>query len=245
MFRYNEETGKYVLKGTEQLSGEYLRFELTSHVTSIIILTVALLILFFLINRRIRKADPLDEPKGLLFLAMLFYTIIDNFTQSIVGKSEKLKGVSSYVGLIVLYLFLANTIGLFGFTPPTSSLNVTVCFGLMTFLVIKYYGLKTKGIGHITGLFQPIFLTPVNLMGEISLPFSLSMRLFGNILSGVTIMTIIYTLILSVSQIIGMFAGFTIIIPLMHGYFDIFSGAIQTLLFTLISTVYIANATAD
>lgn len=245
MFKYNDETGKYVLKGTERLSGEYLRFELTPHVTSIIVLTITLLILFFLINRRIKKTDPLDEPKGLLFLAMLFFTIIEDFTKGIVGNNKKLKGVSTYVGFIILYLFLANTFGLLGFTPPTSSLNVTVSFGLTTFFVIKYYGLKTKGLGHITGIFQPIFLTPVNIMGEISLPFSLSIRLFGNILSGVTIMTMIYTLILSISEFIGMFAGFTIIIPLLHGYFDIFSGAIQTLLFTLISTVYIANATID
>lgn len=240
MFKYNEETGKYVLKGTEHLAGEFLSFDLTPHVTSIVILTIGLLILFYVINRKIKKADPLGEPKGLLLLTTIFVTSIEDFTVGIVG--EKLRSVAPYIGFVVLYLILANTIGLFGFTPPTSSISVTLTFGLATFFVIKYYGIKTQGMGHITGIFQPAFLAPVNLMGEIALPFSLSVRLFGNILSGVTIMTVVYTLVASVSKILGIFTGFSIVVPLMHAYFDIFSGLIQTLVFILISTVYIANA---
>lgn len=243
MFKYNEESGKYVLKGTEKLAGEFLSFELTPQVTSIIVLTISLLILFYIINRKIKKADPLGEPKGLVLLASIFVTGIENFTVNIVG--EKLKSVAPYIGFVVLYLILANTIGLFGFSPPTSSISVTLTFGLGTFFVIKYYGLKTQGIGHLTGIFQPVYLAPVNIMGEIALPFSLSVRLFGNILSGVIIMTIVYTAIGAIGEIVGMFAGFSIVIPLMHGYFDIFSGLIQTLVFTLITTVYISNVAED
>lgn len=243
MFKFNESTGNYYLKGTEKIKGELLSFDLTPHVTSIIVITILLIILFIIINRKIRKADPLEEPRGILLLTGMFVESIDNFTINLVG--EKIKSVSPYIGFLAIYLFSANAIGLLGFTPPTSSISVTLTFGLSTFFLIKYYGLKTGGIGHITGMFKPIFLAPINIIGDIALPFSLSIRLFGNILSGMVIMTLIYTTIGALFQYSVLLTGFTAIVPLMHIYFDMFSGFIQTLVFILISLVYISNATAD
>ena len=106
-----------------------------------------MLIVFVIINRKIRKADPLGEPKGIILLLMIFVEMIDNFTINLVGN--KAKGLSTYVGFLAVYLFSANAIGLLGFTPPTSSISVTLTFGLTTFLLIRYYGIKTNGFGQL------------------------------------------------------------------------------------------------
>lgn len=240
MFVYDENTGSYYLKGTEHLQSDLLSFKLTPQVISIIVLTILLLIVFVIINRKIRKADPLGEPKGIILLLMIFVEMIDNFTINLVGN--KAKGLSTYVGFLAVYLFSANAIGLLGFTPPTSSISVTLTFGLTTFLLIRYYGIKTNGFGHIKSLFQPILLTPINIIGEVALPFSLSIRLFGNILSGLVMLTLVYTAIGALFQYSVILSGFTFIVPMMHIYFDLFSGFIQTLVFILISVVYISSA---
>lgn len=231
----------YILDKAEIWTNSLLNWEVTSHVTSIAVITVGLLVLFFIINRKIIKADPHEKPKGLLLLTEMFVTMIDNFTIGMVGK--KLKHLSPYIGFLAIYLFTANTIGLLGFTPPTSSLSVTFTFGLTTFFMIRYYGVKFKGKEHFTDLFKPILLTPINIVGELALPISLSVRLFGNILSGLVIMTLIYTGFSLLSPVVELLTGFTIIVPLMHIYFDLFSGVIQTLVFILLSTVFLSNAT--
>ena len=70
---------------------------------------------------------------------------------------------------------------------------------------------------------------PINLIGEIALPFSLSLRLFGNVLSGTVIMSLIYTLL----------AKFAYGWPgILHIYFDVFSGAIQTYVFCMLTMAF-------
>lgn len=226
---------------TNILAKDLINWNVTSHVVSIIILTIGLLILFFFINRKLKKADPLKKPKGILLLTEMLVTMIDNFTVDMLG--EKLKRVSPYIGFLAIYLFAANTIGLFGFTPPTSSISVTFTFGLTTFFMIRYYGVKFKGKEHFTDLFKPILLTPINIVGELALPISLSMRLFGNILSGVVVMSLVYTALGLLSPILELLTGFTFVVPLMHIYFDLFSGFIQTFVFILLSSVFLSNAT--
>ena len=76
------------------------------------------------------------------------------------------------------------------------------------------------------------FLFPINLIGEIATPFSLSLRLFGNVLSGTVMMSLIYTLLAKFA--IG-WPGF------LHIYFDVFSGAIQTYVFCMLTMVYVTD----
>ena len=243
MFRFNEEIGRYVLKGSERWQSDLVRWDISPHIISIGIITVFLLILFVIINLKIKKADPLEKPKGILFLTEMFVTMIDNFTVGMVG--DKLKSLSPYIGFLAIYLLLANTIGLLGFTPPTSSISVTFTFGLTTFLLIRFYGIKLKGRAHFTDMMRPILLAPINIIGELALPISLSVRIFGNILSGLVVMTLIYTSMGLLSPYIELLTGVTFLVPLLHIYFDLFAGAIQTLVFILLSTVYLSNAVLD
>ena len=77
---------------------------------------------------------------------------------------------------------------------------------------------------------------PINLISEIAVPISLSLRLFANVLSGTVMMALIYGLL-------GVIA--TAWPAALHVYFDLFSGAIQTYVFCMLTMTYIANARGD
>ncbi len=226
---------------------------LVPHVISIIIIVIFLLSLMVIINRKIKKTDPLAKPQGLLLFVEILVTMIDNFTVDLLG--EKLKSFAPYLGYLAIYLFTANIFGLLGFTPPpTANLTVTLTFGITTFFLIRYYGIKFNGWGHFKSLFEPVLLAPINIIGELAIPFSLSLRLFGNILSGVIIMALIYGgLGLGFNAFIAwafhanvgfgeIFAPFLGFVPLLHIYFDLFAGLIQTFVFILLTSVFISNA---
>ena len=138
-----------------------------------------------------------------------------------------------YIGSIFIFIFISNISGLFGLRPPTADYGVTLPLGLITFGIIQYNNIKYNKVGAFTGLFQPLpFLFPINLIGEIAVPFSLSLRLFGNVLSGTVMMSLIYSLL---SRIAIGWTGF------LHIYFDVFSGAIQTYVFCMLTMVFVSD----
>jgi F-type H+-transporting ATPase subunit a len=101
---------------------------------------------------------------------------------------------------------------------------------LITFNKFKYQ--KVKGV--IKGLCDPWPIwAPINIIGDIAVPISLSLRLFANVLSGTVMMALIYGLL-------GFIA--TAWPAALHVYFDLFSGAIQTYVFCMLTMTYINNA---
>ena len=86
-------------------------------------------------------------------------------------------------------------------------------------------------------LFEPIpLLFPINLIGEIAVPISLSLRVFGNVLAGTVIMALLYGLL---SKVAFVWPG------ALHAYFDVFSGAIQSYVFCMLTMVFIGNKIPD
>ncbi len=244
MFKLNDEGLFLKLGGNE--------FEIVPHVISIIVITLVLVILAGVVKTKIKKADPLEKPKGIVLLTEMFVTGINNFLKGIVG--DKMKGLAPYIGFLAVYLLIANTIGLLGLVPPTSNLTVTGTLGIITFLIIQYNGVRFHGLKkRIKSWAEPfIFMFPINVIGELALPVSLSFRLFGNILGGAIIMTILYGAIgagftsligltgLNIGQFGELFASpFTTVF---HLYFDLFAGLIQTFIFVLLTTIFISLA---
>lgn len=161
---------------------------------------------------------------------------IDNLTESTMGK-DKMK-FAPYMLALFMFLGLANLAGLIGARPPTADLNVTIALALMTFFMTQGFGLAAKGLGgYLKGYIEPLpLLLPINIIGELANPVSLSFRLFGNMLGGVIIMSLLY------SALTGfIFIALAIPIPL-HFYFDIFSGLLQSFIFVMLSMVFISMA---
>ena len=207
----------------------------TTHV-GLLIVTVFLIILMLIGHRKIVKADPMAKPKGLQNVLEIFVETIDNLVESIMGKNGR--RFRNWICAIFMFILFCNISGLFGLRPPTADYGVTLPLGLITFLLIQINGLRAKKMQHVTNLFKPNpILFPINLIGEVAVPLSLSLRLFGNIMSGTILMGLIYGLLPK---------ALTIGIPsVIHVYCDIFSGAIQTYVFCMLTKVYINDKIAD
>ncbi len=216
-----------------------LRYELfghelwitTTHI-SLLIVMIAIIAFAVIANVAIKKADPYKVPgKFINFIEYLVETI-DNLTKANMGEKHGLK-FSNYIGTLLFFILLANISGLFGLRSPTADFGVTLALALVTFVLIHYNGFKYQKSAHITNLFKPILLTPINIIGEIATPISLSLRLFGNVLSGTVMLGLVYGLLPK---------AILLLVPApLHGYFDVFSGAIQTYVFCMLTMVFIAN----
>lgn len=209
---------------------------LSPSIRATIFITIVLVIALLIISKKLDKYKYTDTPKGIIIILEWVIGGINEMCKGIVGKNYR--KLAPYITTLAIFLFIANISGLLGLTPPTASVSVTLGLGIITFSLIQFTSVKSSGIfGYFKGFLDPnpIFL-PINLIGEISTPISLGLRLFGNILSGSVIMGLVYS-------VLGYAAIF--VAPALHCYFDIFSGFIQTLVFCTLTTVFIAGKMPD
>ena len=134
-------------------------------------------------------------------------------------------------------------IGLLGFKSPTTDVDTTLAWALMTVFLIYYQGMKAKGLRYWKGLLEPVhLLLTLNIVSEFATPISLTFRPFGNILGGTVIMGLLYQLLAFISTFTIPFLQLVIPVPL-HLYFDLFSGCLQAFIFVMLTMVFISNAT--
>ncbi len=204
----------------------------TTHV-SLFIICLALIIFALVVRLKLKDTD--GQPGALQNAAELIVEMLDGMVHSSMGK----KGLPyrNYLGTLFAFLLISNLSGLLGLRPPTADYGVTLGLGLITFFIIQINNVRYNKFGAFTELFKPLpFLFPINLIGEIATPISLSLRLFGNVLAGTVIMALIYGLL---SQVAFFWPG------VLHVYFDIFSGAIQAYVFCMLTMVFIQNKIPD
>lgn len=215
-----------------EIDGE--KIYLTQSILSTWIVMGVLILIAVIVRIRIHSFKSI--PRGFQNVVEAVVEVIENFTRSTMGKETVF--FSGYFLSIFAFIILSNYSSLVGLRPPTSDLATTLALALMTFLLIHTSGFKTKRLKYLKSFLEPIPLfLPLNLIGEIAKPVSLAFRLFGNILSGVIIMGLIYTMLP---------IALRFILPdVLHLYFDVFVGALQAFIFTVLSMTYIAQATSD
>ena len=205
----------------------------TSHVC--ILIVMLLLLTFALIaNRKIKHAT--EVPDTFQCIIELIVEKLDGMVENAMGHNAKY--FANYIGTIFCFIFLSNISGLLGLRPPTADYGTTLALALITFGIITFQKFKHQHVsGFLKGLCDPWPIwAPINLIGDIAVPVSLSLRLFANILSGVVIEALVYTLLAKVA----------IIWPAaLHVYFDLFSGAIQTYVFCMLTMTYVNQAIED
>ncbi len=209
----------------------------TTHV-AMIITTVVLLGFFIAANISIRRAmaSDLTSPGPFLNIVELIVEKLDGISAG--GMGEHASKFRNYIGTLFIFILFNNISGIFGLRAPTADYGVTLCLGVITFCLIHYNGIKKNKFGHFTALFKPIpVLFPINFIGEVATPLSLSLRLFGNVMSGTVMLGLWYGM---------MPLLFTLGIPAaLHCYFDLFSGAIQAYVFCMLTMVYIEDKIGD
>ena len=205
----------------------------TTHIC-LLIVVLALIGIAFAISRVMKKAT--EVPGTAQNAAEIIVDLLDGVVKGGMGKSAY--KFMNYIGTMFIFILICNISGLFGLRPPTADYGVTLPLGLITFVLIHFNKFKHQKVsGVIKGLCDPWPIwAPINIIGDIAVPISLSLRLFANVLSGTVMMALVYGL-LSVIAI-----GWPAVL---HVYFDLFSGAIQTYVFCMLTMTYISDAIGD
>ena len=208
----------------------------TTHVCTLIVMLI-LVIFAICANRVIKKAQVMDTPGTFQNIAELIVEMLDGMVTAVMGKNA-IK-FANYISTIFLFILLSNISGLLGLRPPTADYGVTCPMGLITFCLIFVNKLKHQKLsGFLKGLCDPWPIwAPINIIGDVAVPISLSLRLFANVLSGTVMMALYYGL-LPIFVKIGIPSA-------LHVYFDLFSGAIQAYVFCMLTMTYITDAIGD
>ncbi|MDR0601640.1 MAG: F0F1 ATP synthase subunit A [Treponema sp.] len=205
------------------------------------IVMAILIVSSLLLTRRLREV-----PRGAQIFLEAGVEFLNNFSREHFGHRAKIYG--PYIGTVFLFLLVANIIPAaspmsvsalgaeppFVIKPPARDINFTAALALLSILLVFFGGLRARGIGGwARNLLKPVpMMLPFNLLEYIIRPLSLCLRLFGNILGGFVIMLLI-EIALPVPVVAPAFLSI---------YFDFFDGLIQAVIFTFLTTLFIAEA---
>ncbi len=167
---------------------------------------------------------------------------INNLVSDTMGKG--CERFAPYIGSLFTFSILGSLISLLGLRSVTADFSVVLTWALITFVWVHATKLRTNGLwGYLKGYASPVFvMLPMNVLSEVSLPVSMSIRHFGNIASGMIISSLVYFALTSITKAIGV-AFMTIGIPaVLSLYFDLFSSFMQAFIFIMLTMVNVANA---
>lgn len=207
---------------------EYLQ-SLPGQIKSTICITIILCIVFIFLGLKIKKLDPLAKTPIWMVPFQAIVQIINNFTKQNMGVRWKL--FAPYFLTLAIFLFVANTASIWGITSPTNYIIVNAALAFVSFLIIQVSGIISNGFGgYLKGFLSPTpVMLPINIISEFTLPLSLTLRLFGNILSSSVMST----------MIVGLLGYWAIpVMPVVNGIFDIGFGLIQTLIFVVLTIIF-------
>lgn len=163
----------------------------------------------------------------------LFVTTIDGQVRETMNRDPG--PFRALIGTIFVFVLVANWSGLIpGIEPPTAHLETDAALALVVFFATIGYGISGRGLkGYLATFAEPSWvMIPLNLIEQITRTFSLIVRLFGNVMSGVFVVGIVLTL-----------AGLFVPIPLMA--LDLLTGAVQAYIFAVLATVFIGAAAGE
>jgi F-type H+-transporting ATPase subunit a len=224
------------------------------NIVTVVSTLFVMVILWTLLGAAVRR--PKLVPSRGQLLVELFIDGFDNLVSSSLelDTREANRKFLPLIASLFIFLMLANFVG---FIPlpyleePTADINCTMALGIMAMTIATYCGISVKGLkGYIEEMLGPmwsqpeakggaaiagklssLFFFPLNVIGEMAKVVSISFRIFGNILGGAIIITV-------VSQLTYFF-----LMPLgLNFFFVFFVGAIQAFVFTMLTLTYIAVA---
>lgn len=182
----------------------------------------------WLVTRRLTTGTKI--PPGQNLLEILVSGLRDQIRE--VGNQEPQRFLP-FIGTLFLFLACANLLTIIpGFAAPTGSLSTTAALAACVFVAVPFFGITRKGMpSYLKQYLQPsIFMLPFNIIGELSRTLALAVRLYGNMMSGTVIATILL--------------GFVpLFVPVLMQAFGLLTGMIQAYIFSVLAMVYIASAT--
>lgn len=211
-------------------------------------IALLLIILAIVVGILAKRANPLKPSKGLLKIAEWGVEKLDAFTIEAMGP-----GFENFGGIllgIIPFMFLCFTIGITGLPTPMNNLAVPLTLALVTFVLIHVTSIRYTKWHYFKRFVDPIpIFLPMNLMSMWAPLLSMTLRMFGNAIVGWILISLINASLESLSAALFGFMGsgagsiwfVPIVTPVLHAYFDLFSGFIQTLVFVYLTALFIAQ----
>jgi len=234
----------------------YYDFSLTKNVVAMLLTTIFMMFVFF----RVAKAYAAragKAPKGLQgFIEPIFVFIQDEVAKPFLGhKWEKFLPFLMSLFFFILGLNLFGQIPFFGNANVTGNISVTVVLALFTFFVVNLNGNKNYW-GHLFAMpgvpkWVLLILTPVELVGVLIKPLTLTLRLFANITAGHMVMVIFVGLIFVFGES-GKYVGLSygtavgsILLTMFMMAIELLVAFIQAFVFTILTASYIGAAVEE
>ena len=209
--------------------------EITGVIMTMWVIIAVLALLSWLATRHMS-----DVPGPLQNLAELAVSKLQGYYSGILGPKLTKKYFPIFATLFI-FIILSNYSGVLpgaghikGFSVPTACLSVTAGLAIIGFFTTHTVGIKERGLGeYIKSFTKPVvFLLPITLLEQFVRPFSLAMRLFGNMYGEETVTTQLYGI-------------FPIIAPLVMNVLSLLFCFIQALIFTMLLSIYVAEAAGE
>lgn len=231
----------------------FFSFSLSGEIIASVIAVLVLSIISVIIYFKVKHTDPLARPHGIVHLAEIAVTSFDKLVENTMGK--KYHRYSGYFLAVFLYMMLAFTMGLIGLPTPLSDYLVPFSLSIISFTMLHITAIRANHWKYFKRFTEPfaVFL-PVNLISMWGPLISLSFRVFGNAVAGWALMGITYWGLENLSQfltgwLVHSSASIIFIAPLitpwLHLYFDLFVPVIQTIVFIMLSMIFISNEDPD
>ncbi|MCL1872729.1 MAG: F0F1 ATP synthase subunit A [Clostridiales bacterium] len=209
---------------------EQYKFGVTSTMTTMLAVTVLLTLLSYFATRKLQ-----ERPKGLQNLMEAALDALRGFLAGVLGSDSIARRYLPLLATFFLFILFSNYSGLLpmaghlpGLAPPTATLSVTAGLAIVSFFAVQFYGFKTHKLGYFRHFLSPIM--PLLILEEFIHPLSLSLRLYGNIFGEETVSSSIFGIV-------------PLLAPLPMYVLGILFGAVQALVFTVLTSIYISTAT--
>lgn len=232
---------------------------LSSGLKGSLLITTFLIVTTTIIGLRVKKMEFSEVPSGFTLLTVNFVDGINNMLKGFFKVHWR--KFAPYLMTILLFLAFANTASLVGFTAPLSNISVALGFSLLAFFTIQFSALFIKSPKQrMKDLADPhpAFLV-INLVGEISTPFAMGLRLFGNLLSGGIMALMVFGAVdLAADAMVDLLSGFLGDVVggiirfigigigvFIHAIFNIFFGLVQAYVYFMLLTIFLSMAVED
>lgn len=235
---------------TIPIPGTGYSFPITNTFFMMLVVMAVLLIVGTLIARS-AKLVPSRAQSAFEIIAEFMLGIVEGSGGKRLGRQ-----IFPLIGGLFIFILFSNYLGLLPgvgsvgigheheiipfLRPPTSDLNMTLAMAIVSYLVFQFAGIRAHGfVGRLKHMADPPLLLPLEVISESARVVSLSFRLFGNVFAGEVLLTIMYA--------IATAAKFTLIgllVPVVFLYLEVLIGFIQSLVFALLTMVYIIMATS-
>lgn len=202
------------------------------HVTYTWVIMIILAVLTFVVRGSMRIV-----PTGLQNMFEVVITGLADFMDQTIGHGGR--RFMPLIGTLAFFILMGNLMGLIpGFASPTANINTNLALALTVFCVYNLVGIQKKGIvKYVKHFMGPIWwlaplMFPIEIISHLARPITLSVRLFGNIKGEEMVILVLLFLV-------------PLLLPVPMMVFAAFTGVLQTLVFILLTMVYLQGALAD